>query len=363
MDELIKKIKLKDLGYSECFEHNSKSLIDSDLTPARIIAEHKELYLVRNETSVLSAKITGKMMFQASSREDYPAVGDWVLIKVLSQDQAHIYEILPRKTVLKRKSSNESESQVLASNVDIAFVVQAPDRDYNLNRFERYLTLAKSGKVEPVIVLNKADLISDVDLAALLYEIKNRFKNTLVYTTSVLTGAGISNLKEIINEGKTYCFIGSSGVGKSSIINTFIGESLMMTGEISSHTSKGKHVTTHRELFILESGGLLIDNPGLREVGLLDSSTGIEDVFSEIYDLAKNCRFPDCTHQHEPGCAVLEAVKDERLDNDKYTNYIKLSKEDDYNSMSSLEKREKDRKFGKFIKTTKKQLKKYKPGY
>ena len=321
------------------------------------------MYVLRNETSELSAKITGKMMFQASLREDYPAVGDWVLIKVLSQDQAHIYEILPRKTILKRKSSNESESQVLASNVDIAFVVQAPDRDYNLNRFERYIALAKSGKVEPVIVLNKSDLISDIDLAALLAEIKSRFKNTLVYTTSVLTGAGISNLKEIINEGKTYCFIGSSGVGKSSIINTLIGESLMMTGEISSHANRGKHITTHRELFILESGGLLIDNPGLREVGLLDSSTGIEDVFSEIYDLAKNCRFPDCTHQHEPGCTVLEAVKDGILDNDKYTNYIKLSKEDEYNYMSSLEKREKDRKFGKFIKTAKKDFKKYKPGY
>jgi len=362
MDDIIKEIKLEDLGYNGFFENNRKSFIDSDLIPARIIAEHKELYFVRNEASVLSAKITGKMMFQASSREDYPAVGDWVLIKVLSEDKAHIYKILPRKTILKRKSSNESESQVLASNVDVAFVVQAPDRDYNLNRFERYLTLAKSGKVEPVIVLNKADLISDIDLAPLLSEIKSRFKNTLVYTTSALTGAGISNLKEIINEGKTYCFIGSSGVGKSSIINTLIGESLMMTGEISSHTNRGKHITTHRELFILESGGLLIDNPGLREVGLLDSSTGIEDVFSEIYDLSKNCRFSDCTHQHELGCAVLEAVKDGTLDNDKYTNYIKLSKEDDYNSMSSLEKRKKDRAFGKFIKTSKKQLKKYKSG-
>ncbi|MFC1704013.1 ribosome small subunit-dependent GTPase A [Candidatus Omnitrophota bacterium] len=361
VSEIIKKIKLEDLGYNNSFENNRGSVIDSDLTPARIIAEHKELYIVRNETSVLYAKITGKMMFQASSREDYPAVGDWVLIKVLSKDQAHIYEILPRMTVLKRKSADRLEAQIIASNIDIAFVVQAPDRDYNLNRFERYFALAKTGKIKPAIVLNKTDLISNVDLEAKLSEIKKRFKNTDVYATSVVTGVGINGFREAIKKGLTYCFIGSSGVGKSSIINALLGERLIKTGEISCHTSRGKHITTHRELFILESGGLLIDNPGLREVGLLDSSVGMEDVFSDIYGLSKNCRFSNCTHQQEPGCAVLDAVKTGTLDNKKYNNYIKLLKEDEYNSMTALQKREKDRNFGQFIKTAKKQFKKYKP--
>jgi len=361
MGKIINKIKLEDLGYSDFFENNRRPLINSDLTPARIIAEHKELYLVRNETSVLSSKVTGKMMFQASSREDYPAVGDWVLIKVLSKDQAHIYEILPRKTMLKRKSADESETQIIASNIDIAFIVQAPDRDYNLNRFERYFALAKSGKIKPVIVLNKTDLISNVDLETKLSEIENRFKNVNVYATSVISGTGITDLKKDIKKALTYCFIGSSGVGKSSIINALLGEDLIKTGEISCHTNRGRHITAHRELFILECGGLLIDNPGLREIGLLDSSAGVKDVFSDIYDLSKNCRFSNCTHQHEPGCAILDAVKNGTLNNDKYKNYITLLKENDYNSMSRLEKREKDRKFGKFIKTAKKQLKKYKP--
>lgn len=360
MDEIAKEIKLEDLGYSDFFESNRRSAINSDLTPARIIAEHKELYLVRNEASVFSAKITGKMMFQASSREDYPAVGDWVLVKVLSKDQAHIYEILPRKTVLKRKSADGSEVQIIASNIDIAFIVQAPDRDYNLNRFERYFALAKSGNIQPVIVLNKTDLISSVDLEKKLSEIKNRFKNVDFYSTSVVTDAGIHDLKKDINKGFTYCFIGSSGVGKSSIINALLGENLIRTGQISCHTNRGKHVTTHRELFIIENGGLLIDNPGLREIGLLDSSAGMKDVFSNIYELSKNCRFSDCTHQHEPGCAVLEAVKNGNIDNDKYNNYIKLLMENEYDFMTKHEKREKDRKYGKFIKSAKKQLKKYK---
>jgi ribosome biogenesis GTPase len=361
MDEVIKKIKLGELGYSDFFENGRSAVIDSGLTPARIIAEHKELYLVRNENFVLSAKITGKIMYQASSREDYPAVGDWVLIKVFSKDQAQIFEILPRKTVLKRKSADRSEAQIIASNIDIAFVVQALDRDYNLNRFERYFALAESGNIKPVIVLNKTDLISSIDLETRLSEINDRFKDAHVYTTSIVAGTGIADLKKDIKKGLTYCFVGSSGEGKSSIINALLGEDLIKTGEINYQSNRGRHVTTHRELFVLEFGGLLIDSPGLREIGLLDSNAGMNDVFSDIYDLSKKCKYLDCTHQHEPGCAVLDAAKNGALNNDKYKNYLKLFKENDYNTMTSLEKREKDRKFGKFLKTAKKKIKKNKP--
>ena len=330
------------------------------MVPARVIAEHKELYLVRNEVSVFSAKVTGRMMYQASRREDYPAVGDWVLIRILSEDQAHIFEILPRKTMLKRKSAGGLDAQVIATNIDIAFIVQAPDRDYSLNRFERYFALAKSGKIKPVIILSKKDLISSDELETKISEIKDRFKDTEVYVTSIMTGDGIADLKKYISKGFTYCFVGSSGVGKSSIINALLGKDVIETGEISSSTNRGKHVTTHRELFVLEQGGLLIDNPGLREIGVLDSGAGMDDVFSDINNLSKGCRFENCTHQHEPGCAVLDALNNGTLSGEKYENYTKLVKENNYNSMSALEKREKDRKFGKFIKTVKKQLKKYK---
>ena len=355
------KKRLEDLGYSRFFVDHQEAITDINLTLARVIAEHKELYFVRNEASEFSAKITGKAMFKASSREDYPAVGDWVLIRILDREQAIIHRILPRKTVLKRRSAGKSDVQIIASNIDTTFIVQSPDRDYSLNRFERYLSLAKDGKIDPVIVLNKTDLISNADLETKLSEIKIRFKNTDVYAISTVTGAGISDLKKDIKKGLTYCFIGSSGVGKSSIINTLIGENLIKTGTISTHANRGKHITAHRELFMLKDGGLLIDNPGMREIGLLDSDAGIKNVFSEIYDLSNNCRFSDCTHRHEPGCAVLDAVKNGTLNNGKYKNYIKLFRENEYHSMTKLEKREKDRKFGKFIKTAKKQLKKYKP--
>jgi ribosome biogenesis GTPase len=360
MNKNIKTINLKDIGYSDYFEDNRKRVTDNNLSPARIIAEHKELYILRNETSELSAKITGKMMFTASSREDYPAIGDWVLIKILDEKQAIIHEILPRKTVLVRKSTSKSDTQIVASNIDTALIVQSPDRDYNLNRFERYLSLAISGNIEPVIVLNKTDLISDSDLAIKLSEIKRRFKDTDIYTTSTITGKDIVNLKKSIKKGHTYCFLGSSGVGKSSIINMFLGENLIKTGEINLYTNRGKHITTPRELFILEDGGILIDNPGMREIGVLESEAGIKNVFSEISDLAKRCKFSNCNHVNEPGCAVLLAIDSGNLDKSKYDNYIKLIKENEYNTMTRLEKREKDRKFGQFIKTAKRQIKKYK---
>ena len=351
--------RLEDLGYSDFFKNNQTSVMDSSLIPARIIAEHRELYVLRNEISELSAKITGKMMFTASSKEDYPAVGDWVLIRILNKKQAQIHKILPRKTVLKRKSAGKMDVQIIASNIDVAFIIQSPDRDYSLNRFERYFSLAESGKIKPVMVLNKTDLIDEADLEFKISEIKGRFKDTDVYTTSIVTGKGLADLKKDIKKGCTYCFLGSSGVGKSSIINMLIGEDLIKTAEISSHTNRGKHITTHRQLFILENGGLLVDNPGMREIGLLDSDKGIKNVFAEIQELSKLCRFLDCTHRHEPGCAVLDAVGSGDLDESKYDNYVRLVKENEYNTMTKLEKRKKDRKFGKFIKSAKKQLKKH----
>lgn len=360
MNKNIKKINLKDLGYNDFFESSCVSMVNRNLYPARIIAEHKGFYILRNETSVFSAKITGKMMFAASSREDFPAVGDWVLIKILDGEQAIIHEILPRKTVLARKSAGKSDAQIIASNIDTAFIIQSPDRDYNLNRFERYLSLVESGNIKSVIVLNKTDLISESDLEIRLSEIKNRFKNIDIYVTSIVTGKGISDFKKSIKQGFTYCFIGSSGVGKSSIINMLAGKNLIKTGEIDSHANRGKHITAHRELFILENGGLLIDNPGMREIGVLDSETGIKNVFSEIYELSKKCQFLDCTHINEPGCAVLMAINSCALDKDKYDNYIKLLKENEYNTMTKFEKREKHRKFDKLVKTAKKQIQKHK---
>jgi ribosome biogenesis GTPase / thiamine phosphate phosphatase len=359
MNKIINEIRLEDLGYGKFFKDKQKSTLDNNLVPALIIAEHKELYVLRNERSEFSAKITGKMMFTASSREDYPAVGDWVLMEILDKEQAIIREILPRKTVLMRKSAGKSGTQIIASNIDRAFILQSPDRDYSLNRFERYFSMAESGNIQPVIVLSKTDLISELDLEITIAEINARFNNPKIFATSIVTGKGIDEFKGYIKQGVTYCFLGSSGVGKSSIINMLMGEDLIETGEISSYANRGKHVTTHRELFILENGGLLIDNPGMREIGLLDSGEGIKNVFSEIEALSKECKFSDCTHINEPNCAVLTAISSGILDKDKYDNYIKLLKENEYNTMTKLEKRRKDRDFGQFIKTVINKKEKY----
>ena len=357
MNENKNIIKLEDIGFSDFFKKNLELSNDDSRTPARVISEHKKMYILKNEVSEFSAKITGKMIYEASSREDYPAVGDWVLITNLDKEQAVIHEILPRKTILKRKAVGKPDIQVIASIIDVVFIVESPDRDYSLNRFERYISLTKAEKIKPIIILNKIDLISKSDLQTKVSEIEDRFKDIIIYSTSTVTKMGIVNLEKEIKKRLTYCFIGSSGVGKSSIINTVIGRNLNKTGEISTSSNRGKHVTTHRELFVLENGGLLIDNPGMREVGLADSDTGIKDTYIEIRDLSENCKFSNCTHVHEPGCAVLKAIESGELDNDKYENYMKLVKENEHNTLTKPGKREKDRRFGKFINQAKKQPK------
>jgi len=350
----VKKITNEDLGYDTFFESN-KTKLDGFFV-ARVVAEYKGAYKVKNSTCGYSAKVTGKRMFNASSREDYPAVGDWVSITELNSEQAVINEILPRRTVIKRKYSNKNEVQIIATNIDVAFIVESIDRDFNLNRFERYFTIANDGGIKSTIILNKIDLISKEDLNLKLTEIKNRFNDTDIILTSIITSEGLDELKKYILPKKTYCFLGSSGVGKSSLINKLLGENAIETKDISFQTGRGKHTTTSREMYFLNNGGIVIDNPGMREVGMTDTTLGIDNFFDEITALSKECKYVDCSHTSEPGCKVLSELKSGRLDEGKYSNYINLKKENEYYEMTDLEKREKDRKFGKFIKKAKKEI-------
>jgi len=354
-------IKLEDLGYDTFFE---SSWNDWDLTGhlvARVIAEYKEAYRVKGVNGEYLAKITGKQVFNTTKREDYPAVGDWVAITEVGKERAVIHKILPRKTILRKKYSDKQETQVIAANVDVAFIIEAIDRDYNLNRFERYLVLANDGNIKPAIVLNKIDLISDTELKVKISQIKDRFNDVDIIPTSTITEQGLDELMRYISKGETYCFLGSSGVGKSSLINKLLGNNVIRTREISQLTGRGKHATTRREVYFLENGGIVIDNPGMREVGIADASAGIENVFGEITALSNKCKYADCTHTHEPGCAVLKATEAKKLDEDKYLNYVKLKKESEYYQMTELEKRRKDRKFGKFVKKSLEQLKQLEP--
>src|SRR3989339_889771 len=333
---------------------------------ARVTTEYKGAYKVKNEHGEFLAKVTGKRIFDALSREDYPAVGDWVIIEELPEQQAVIKKILPRKTVIKRMHKDRSriggknETQIIATNIDVAFVVESVDRDFNLNRFERYFAIAKDGGVKPTIILNKIDLISKEELDIKLAQVKNRFNDVDFIPTSIITDEGLSELKMYMKKGKTYCFLGSSGVGKSSLINKLFGENIIKTENISISTGKGKHTTTSREMYFLENGAIAVDNPGMREVGMTDTGLGIDNLFDEIMILAKNCKYVDCIHIHEPGCKVLSAVKSGELDKDKYLNYVSLKREVEHYEMTKLEKREKDKQFGKFVKNAKKELKKYK---
>lgn len=341
---------LEYLGYSADLE---KFRTENNLTEfevGRISQEHKERYIVKTVNGEYEAEITGNMRFSADSRSDFPAVGDWVALTVCDTDFAIIHKIYPRKSILERQAvAKFGESQIIAVNIDYAFITNSVDRDFNINRIERYLTLCYSAKVEPIVLLSKTDLISEQELDKLLTETKNRLKDINIIPFSSESKFGYKNLKSTLHKGKTYCFLGSSGVGKSTLINNLIGKELIKTGEISTSTNKGRHITSHRELFVLENGSILIDNPGMREIGIADTSNGLEITFDRIIQLTQNCKFTDCTHTNEKGCAVLEAVENNIIDRDTYKNYMKMEREKAHFQSSKYEKRKKDKAFGKMV--------------
>lgn len=344
------KITINDLGFNKFFEANLDEFEIKKYAIARVVAEHKEAYRVISNHGEFLAKITGKQIFNATERKDYPAVGDWILITELGDSKAIINRILSRKTLLMKKYSDKQENQIIATNIDTAFIVESIDRDFNLNRFERYLIITREANIVPIFILNKIDLIPETEINHLLSQIKSRFNNVETILTSTKTKAGIATLVRNIKKGKTYCFLGSSGVGKSSLINTLLGENTIETQEINAKKEQGRHTTTTRELYLLKNGGIVIDNPGTREVGVSDSHSGIDNVFDEITNISRNCKFSNCTHTNEPECAILDAIANNLLDINKFDNYLKLKKESKYFEMTKQEKRAKDRKFGQYIK-------------
>jgi ribosome biogenesis GTPase len=352
-------VRLKALGFNTKLE---KFRIEHNLDHfaiGRVIAEHKERYIVSAEKGDFAAEITGNMRFTATSREDFPAVGDWVALTPYDDSFAIIHGILPRSSIIKRQAIGQfGMIQIIAANIDYAFLVQAVDRDHNINRLERYLTLCHSSRVKPIIVLTKTDLTDESRTNEIISSIKARIRNVPVIAISNETQQGFDELDTFIKKGKTYCMLGSSGVGKSTLLNNLAGRTIMSTDIISQSTSKGKHVTSHRELVMLKNGGLLIDNPGMREVGIADALNGLEITFDIIVSLAQKCKFKDCTHTSEIGCRVIEAVEKGEIDSASYENFLKIEKERAYFESTVQERRLKDRKFGKMIKNYKKDLKK-----
>ncbi|MCK0190291.1 ribosome small subunit-dependent GTPase A [Arenibacter sp. F20364] len=351
----IMQMSLEDLGYNGELEEYRREHGLSSFEIGRVISEHKDRYTVQTNANEYDAELLGNLRFTATNRNDLPAVGDWVSISEYDGNKAIIHAVLPRKSILERKAVGKlGQTQIIATNIDFGLIVQSVNRDFNINRLERYMTICHTSKVEPIIVLSKVDLIEKKSLQELLNQVKERLKNVPVYAISNQTQFGIDEIKTKLIRGKTYCLLGSSGVGKSTLINTLTGVKLMETGEISQSIDRGKHVTSHRELIVLDKG-IIIDNPGMREVGITSTPDGLEMTFDEILSLAQNCRFSDCTHTHEKGCAVLAAIENESLDPASYANFLKMQKEKIHFESDAIERKRKDKDFGKMIKRVQKQ--------
>ena len=350
---------LEDLGYnSELEDYRKEQNLDS-FGVGRVILEHRDRYTVKTESNEFDCELVGNLRFTVADKNELPFVGDWVAISEYDEGKALIHAVLPRSSVLERKAVGKlGQTQIIAANIDVGIIIQSVNRDFSINRLERYLTICNASKIGAIIILSKIDLIEEVALEELLSQVYERIKNVPIIAISNQSKIGIDELSSRLIRGKTYCLLGSSGVGKSTLINTIIGEKVMETGLISESIDRGKHVTTHRELIVFENG-VLIDNPGMREVGITDASDGFKMTFDEILNLAQDCKYNDCTHTNEDGCAVLAALENDDLNPESYENFLKMEKERLHFESSAQERKKKGKDLGKLIKNMKKNHNKY----
>lgn len=329
-----KGYNLMDLGWNEELQQYLETFNkenQDNYKVGRVAIEYKALYKIFTSEGEILGNISGKMQHEAFLREDYPAVGDWVIIDRTDAKtgNAVIHGVLPRKSKFSRKiAGKKSDEQIVATNIDYLFICMSLNKDFNLKRLDRYLIMAWDGGANPVILLTKSDLCSDESfIEERLSEIETVAFGVDTHIISSINGIGIDDLNKYINKGVTMAFLGSSGVGKSTLINKLIGEEKLATKEIRGDDDKGKHTTTHRELIPLEGGGIVIDTPGMRELHILDAEAGFDSTFRDIEELALTCKFSDCAHNSEPGCAVKEALRNGILTEERFDNYKKLQKE------------------------------------
>lgn len=319
---------LLELGLNEGYIREASSYNESFYL-GRVSVQYKDIYRIVTEEGEVLARVSGKLSYSSNSTFDYPVVGDWVLLDRTDNKNgdAIIHKVLNRKSYFSRKiAGSRYDKQIVAANIDYIFICMALNNDFNINRLERYIAVAWDSMAIPVIVLTKSDLYEDIDER--LREVKEVAIGIDILVTSSLNGNGYEKVKEYIKSGTTIAFIGSSGVGKSTLINKLLNEEVLKTNSISEN-DKGRHTTTHRELFLLEDGGVIIDTPGMRELGLI--SADVDKSFSNIEELEKQCKFSDCTHKNEPKCAIREAVENGELEIDRLERYKKLKREEAYN--------------------------------
>lgn len=326
---------LVDLGWDPQVEQQFSAYREDGIVAGRVAREDRDRYVVWAEHGELTAKPSGRLRHTATDRGALPAVGDWVAVRPSADGGVGLIEaIVPRRSSLSRKAvraggpqygPGRTEEQVLAANVDVAFLVSGLNEDFNPRRVERYLAAAWDSGARPVVILNKADLCDDVP--ARVASIELSAAGVSIHAVSAATNRGLEALGPYLMRGQTVVFLGSSGVGKSTIINRLLGEELQGTREVKAIDGRGRHATTAREMIVLPGGAVLIDTPGLREIGLWDDGGGLELVFDDVTELARACRFRDCRHVSEPGCAVKEAVVQGRLDPKRLENYLRLQRE------------------------------------
>jgi len=354
-------MKIEQLGFNKWFldRIDPTKLIDHQI--ARVITVNKDSYTINNGEGDVSAEITGKLMFSADSPLGYPATGDWVIAQYYDKNSfAIISEIVPRKTVLKRKTSGKKiEFQLIAANIDTGLIVQSLDNNYNLRRLERYLVMINESDIQPIVLLSKSDLLPDNEVGKKVTEINALIPDIRVVPFSNKDNARLKLVKELLIPWKTYCLLGSSGVGKTTLINNLLDEVRLKTHSVREKDGKGRHITTRRQLINLKNGSMIIDTPGMRELGNFAVDTGIHSTFDDIAELSNQCRYNDCSHTQEQGCSILAALKDGIISQERYQNFVKLKKESAFYEMSFFEKKRKDKKFGKFVKSVMKE-KKYK---
>lgn len=320
---------LQALGWSAHFEEQWEKLGMKEAEAARVVSEHRGFYGVAGEGGELLAEVAGRLRHRAGGRADLPAVGDWVAIEARPEvGRATIRAVLPRRSRFVRKvAGRRVEEQVVAANVDTVFLVSSLNQDLNPRRTERHLTQVWESGAVPVIVLNKADLCEEAVDAALISEIEAAAMGVPVLRVSAATGAGFELLAPFLMEGRTVALLGSSGVGKSTIINRLLGRAVQAVLEVREGDDRGRHATTARQLFALPGGGLVMDTPGMRELSLWSDGAGVEKTFGDIETLARDCRFQDCGHKSEPGCAIRKAVEDGQLDGARLESWRKLQRE------------------------------------
>ncbi|MCE5314221.1 MAG: ribosome small subunit-dependent GTPase A [Armatimonadota bacterium] len=321
-------MSLVELGYTSDFARGFNQIADDSLSPCRVSLEQRGLYAVLTDQGEMPAVPTGKLLYGSDDRADLPVVGDWVAAQILDEQppRAIIHCVLPRKSMFSRKEAGKRVSrQPIASNIDTVFIVMSLDNDFSPARAERYLALAWESGAEPVVLLTKCDQCSDVD--ASIDIIRASAPGVPVHAVSVVAGQGLSVMSDYLKEGITVALLGSSGVGKSTLVNYLLGSDLQRVREVREVDSKGRHTTTHRQLFVLPGGGLVIDTPGMREIQLWNVDNGLAEAFVDIEVLARQCRFGDCSHNDEPGCMVRAALNDGSLDHRRFDNYMKMQAE------------------------------------